>query len=338
MQHLYRLIGLGLGATLVLAPGTAGAASGVPLPRRKPALPAHHTAVPLPRPRPAIAPPLVDIGIMAARKAHIRNAGPDLARGRVPLPRPKPSLATISPMSQEGADRLIEEAVHTDGRGRVVVSLPNIVHETDPGTTGELSASDSGSWSRQAVEIARLRCIVLLATTNIVAEIKDPIGGPDGCGIASPIEVTAFGAIEVKPPAILNCTLAAAVYRWVREVLQPAAVARFKRPVFAIRNASSYACRRRYNSRKGRISEHAFGNALDVSGFELSSGRMITVENGWVTAGPFTGLSAQASFLKDAHDGACGLFSTVLGPGANAAHRNHFHLDLGRDGRYKICK
>jgi len=123
----------------------------------------------------------------------------------------------------------------------------------------------------------------------------------------------------------------------VTGVLQPAAVAHFKRPVVAIRNATAYACRRRNNGRKGRISEHAFGNALDVSGFELSSGRLITVEDGWSTAGAFTGLSAQASFLKDAHDGACGLFSTVLGPRANALHHNHFHLDLGRGGRYKIC-
>ncbi len=141
----------------------------------------------------------------------------------------------------------------------------------------------------------------------------------------------------MKPPATLNCTLALGVYRWVTEVLQPAAVARFKRPVFAIRNATSYACRRRDNASKRRISEHAFGNALDVSAFELSSGKVITVENGWSTVGAFTGLSAQASFLKDAHDGACDLFSTVLGPRANHLHENHFHLDLGRGGRYKIC-
>ena len=54
-------------------------------------------------------------------------------------------------------------------------------------------------------------------------------------------------------------------------------------------------------------------------------------------AGAFLGVSSQAKFLKDAHDGACGLFATVLGPRTNALHENHFHLDLGRGGRYKIC-
>jgi hypothetical protein len=37
---------------------------------------------------------------------------------------------------------------------------------------------------------------------------------------------------------------------------------------------------------------------------------------------------------------ACGYFTTVLGPGANAAHANHYHLDLGvhgNSGNYRIC-
>lgn len=32
-------------------------------------------------------------------------------------------------------------------------------------------------------------------------------------------------------------------------------------------------------------------------------------------------------FLRALHDGACGIFGTVLGPEANTAHRDHFHLD-----------
>ncbi len=35
-----------------------------------------------------------------------------------------------------------------------------------------------------------------------------------------------------------------------------------------------------------------------------------------------------AKFLHQVHKGACGVFSTILGPEANAFHRDHFHLDL----------
>jgi hypothetical protein len=38
---------------------------------------------------------------------------------------------------------------------------------------------------------------------------------------------------------------------------------------------------------------------------------------------------------------ACGYFTTVLGPGANAAHASHFHFDLamrGKNGDHRICE
>ena len=38
---------------------------------------------------------------------------------------------------------------------------------------------------------------------------------------------------------------------------------------------------------------------------------------------------------------ACGYFTTVLGPGANAAHAEHYHFDLGlhgKSGNYRICE
>jgi hypothetical protein len=50
-------------------------------------------------------------------------------------------------------------------------------------------------------------------------------------------------------------------------------------------------------------------------------------------------LPAEAVFLRRLHRGACGTFSTVLGPDANAAHRNHFHFDLAtRRRRATYCQ
>ena len=76
-----------------------------------------------------------------------------------------------------------------------------------------------------------------------------------------------------------------------------------------------------------KISEHAFGNALDVAGFRLADGRKITVVQDWTR-----GDEQSQAFLRDVHAGACESFTTVLGPGSNAFHYNHIHVDLARHG------
>jgi hypothetical protein len=48
--------------------------------------------------------------------------------------------------------------------------------------------------------------------------------------------------------------------------------------------------------------------------------------------------SAEGTFLRRLHRGACGIFSTVLGPEANEAHRDHFHLDLAPRRRSAFCE
>lgn len=44
-----------------------------------------------------------------------------------------------------------------------------------------------------------------------------------------------------------------------------------------------------------------------------------------------------SAFLHQAHDAACQIFGTTLGPEANAAHRNHFHVDMAERKITKIC-
>lgn len=48
--------------------------------------------------------------------------------------------------------------------------------------------------------------------------------------------------------------------------------------------------------------------------------------------------AVESVFLKKLHAGACGTFSTVLGPEANEAHRNHFHFDLAERRRGAYCQ
>ena len=84
------------------------------------------------------------------------------------------------------------------------------------------------------------------------------------------------------------------------------------------------------------LSFHAFADALDVVGFKLEDGRFVTVEQGWSDA-----LSSEGRLLRFAHDAACAHFTTVLGPEANALHRDHLHVDLGCHGKTctaRICE
>jgi hypothetical protein len=39
-------------------------------------------------------------------------------------------------------------------------------------------------------------------------------------------------------------------------------------------------------------------------------------------------MDLEAQFVTYLHEDACRRFGTVLGPEANAAHKNHFHLDM----------
>ena len=104
--------------------------------------------------------------------------------------------------------------------------------------------------------------------------------------------------------------------------MQPAAARAFGEPVASVDVAASYDCRPRNGSRGAKLSEHGHGNAIDISGFTLTSGRKVTVARGWY------GGANERAFLREVHDKACGRFSTVLGPASDAYHRDHIHLDI----------
>lgn len=151
------------------------------------------------------------------------------------------------------------------------------------------------------------------------------IDGPGVCGLQRPLRVSGLsgGRVAVTPPATIGCPMTAGLDRWVKNSVQPAAYRYFGRPVVEIRQIASYGCRGRNGDRFGAISEHAFGNALDIAGFRLAGGAEITVVNGWRRGSP-----RERAFLQAAFAGACAEFYTVLGPGSDRHHYNHIHVDL----------
>lgn len=99
--------------------------------------------------------------------------------------------------------------------------------------------------------------------------------------------------------------------------------------VARLNHCGSYACRNVANSENGRRSQHATANALDVAGFRLADGREVSVVRHWAEDG------AKGRLLAEVHEAACSRFAAVLGPGYNAAHADHFHLDMGAFG---LCR
>ncbi len=162
-----------------------------------------------------------------------------------------------------------------------------------------------------------------------------PPGTPQRLG-PGPVQgnpVSAFGSVTLKPTATLACPIVSVLDRWIADSVQPAAQRWFGARVVEIKQISAYSCRGMNGNPNAHISEHAFGNALDIAAFTLSDGRRITVKDGW------HGLPEEQGFLRDVQGAACQQFNTVLAPGSNQYHYDHIHVDLmRRASRRVICE
>jgi hypothetical protein len=179
-------------------------------------------------------------------------------------------------------------------------------------------------------------CRQRLDARHVTFAFAPPVAEGD-CTIPLPVslrslaigdDVIAFGA---EP--MLDCRLAVRLADWIGNVVEPLARHHLGSGLTAIETGPGYACRKQNNQATAKLSEHAKGNALDIAAFALSDGRRIAVR----PADHPT--SAVNNFLAAVRTTACGYFLTVLGPGSDAAHTEHLHLDLrGRTAGYRICQ
>lgn len=176
-------------------------------------------------------------------------------------------------------------------------------------------------------------CASLLADANIVTAVRPAISGEGGCGVAAPVSLMAVvlqdkRRIEIAPAPIMRCDLAARVGAFIRETVAPATEA-YGRRIRRVVTADSYDCRGRNRQAGAKLSEHATGDAIDLSAIEF-------VDGGVMRLADKTNDPTVAAALKDS---ACARFSTVLGPGSDGYHEDHVHLDLAqRRNGYKICQ
>ncbi|WP_406858204.1 extensin family protein [Alsobacter sp. KACC 23698] len=278
---------------------------------------------------------LAVLGLSAAHAASTAAQSPPgpTGEGGAPLPPDRPAefgaqpQAKPGPASQPGAapdgkagDQAVAAPLPPE-RPRDLETLPPPVQnrpvakedETPPGP------DDEG-------------CADRLARLGVVAKPLPPIEN-GACGAPRPYEVSGLpDGVTLAPPVTLTCPAAEALGTWSRDVVSAAADRELNAPAKRIAIGTSYECRSQNHQAGAKLSEHAFANGVDVSGFEFEKRASVTVGH----AGPDT---PEGRFAAAVRTGACRYFTTVLGPGANAEHADHLHLDLrARNRGYRICE
>lgn len=238
-----------------------------------------------------------------------------------------PDLPPLTPdkIAAEEAQRArAMEAQRAAARGQEPQQVAMLPRARNPLSTPDYTGEMPGS------EIA---CRQRLRKLGVVFRDIPRISNGPSCGIDYPIEVSGLsGNIGVRPAVKLNCQVTEAFAKWVKYELAPSSRYRYWSGVQTIKPLGGYSCRT-MNSRRGNpMSEHARGNAIDVGKFVLKNGKEIDVRKKGFFAFREKGL------LKAVRSDSCKYFNTVLGPGSDPFHKDHFHFDLRtRKTGYRHC-
>lgn len=173
------------------------------------------------------------------------------------------------------------------------------------------------------------QCRAMLTAAD-VRFTASPAVGSGACRVEDRTRLDA-SSLPLRPDQPHStCAMAAAMLLWQREVVAPAAQLHLGQRVVRFDHLGTTNCRTIGGG--DRMSEHATGNAFDIAGFRLASGRRITLLGGW------DGKADEQAFLRAVRDGACAIFGTTLSPDYNTAHRDHFHFDMAQRGYGTVCR
>ncbi|WP_205626418.1 extensin family protein [Novosphingobium fuchskuhlense] len=190
----------------------------------------------------------------------------------------------------------------------------------------------STNWQVPAAPESRMCLAGLSRTYANFTPLPDQYYGA-GCSAVGAVRLASLrsdsGMLQLSNLGPVTCPLANTLSGWARFGVDRAARAILGSPLMRIETMGSYACRNVAGS--SRLSAHASANAVDVSGFVLADGRRITVLRDWDSPDPQV-----RAFLATIRGSACKRFGTVLSPDYNAAHHDHFHLEVG--GGRPFCR
>jgi hypothetical protein len=196
-----------------------------------------------------------------------------------------------------------------------------------------LPATDASTIEQQSLpptDEAASACLERLGQLGLRFEKRPPVE-ENSCRIDNPVSLSALAnGIEVLPASLMECRYAEGLARWFSDVVVPRASEHLQKVPTKLLIGTSYQCR---DQRSGsKLSEHAFGNGVDVIGFEFDKHPPLIIK--FQAEG-----SPEAAFQTAVQKDACTIFSTVLGPGADPDHGDHLHLDMrARKGDYRICQ
>ncbi len=229
-------------------------------------------------------------------------------------------MSVLSPEPRATVGQISASAAPARGMQRLVPSNPMM--------TGYPRVDLAPREQASVMPASEVACRQELRRLGVTYRDLAPINDGGSCSIDWPVQVSGLsGDIRMQPAATLTCRMAATFASWTRSELAPTARWRYMSGVDTIHQGSSYSCRRIAGT--STPSEHSKGNALDVMRIALKNGRDIDVRKpGWFAF-------RQRALLNNVRAGGCEYFSTVLGPGYNADHADHFHFDIKerRNGR-----
>ncbi len=169
-------------------------------------------------------------------------------------------------------------------------------------------------------------------------QLTTPVGS-GACSVADAVQVQSIsiGADTVKltDQPTFNCGFAVKFASWVKDEANPIVNATSKTSIVSLGTGPGFQCRGRNGDISGKLSEHAFGNAVDIERIKLADGQTIEIKDA-ITSG-----AKYQPVLSALRAAGCQYFTTVLGPGANSAHASHFHFDLarrGKKGNHSMCQ
>jgi hypothetical protein len=177
-------------------------------------------------------------------------------------------------------------------------------------------------------------------TVNALADkVATGVVGNGVCHVQGPVRLEYVRArghlIRLPEEPLLNCKYALQFSKWLADTAAPISAANSNSSLEKVSTGPGYECRGRNGDTFAKISEHGKGNAVDISTFSMLDGTVIRVADAQNPNSP------SREVLRKLRTSACGYFTTVLGPGSNAAHASHFHFDLGthgKSGTYRICE
>jgi len=281
-------------------------------------------------------PPNASKLVPAQPKAEVKRKPVSAKRLARPAPKPRPAKVAVTQKNIRLAARpkrkpilpkpVLSEPPEPSFLPEIVLDVPK--PPAAPAAEERVSSPVYGDACRD--ELAQLG-----ADFSVTADIK----GTGVCHVTNPVQLksvmTAVGRVELPGTPLLNCAFAQQFVTWLSEVAAPLVAGAAGAKLSSLSTGTSYQCRARNGDLSGKMSEHAFGNAVDIGGITLTNNRRIEITAASDPQDP------DRHLLAALRASACGYFSTVLGPGSDAAHASHFHFDLGVHGKsdkFRLCE